>query len=175
MSGVKLNTAGGGSVVVQPASSIASDVTVNVPSQNCTLGIQGPAFSAYQSSLQSISTGTWTKVQLQSEEFDTATCFDSATNYRFTPNVSGYYQVSGSVRVGGFRTQIQVSVYKNGSQFKDIGTDVATYSAQCNGSALIYFNGTTDYAELYCWLGGGQSLTLGVSGTYFQAALVRAA
>jgi len=34
---VKLNTAGGGSVVVQPASSIASDVTVNVPSVNGTV------------------------------------------------------------------------------------------------------------------------------------------
>jgi len=37
MSAVKLNTAGGGSVVVQPASSIASDVTVSVPSATTTL------------------------------------------------------------------------------------------------------------------------------------------
>lgn len=38
MSGsTKLMTAGGGGVVITPASSIASDVTVSVPSVNCTL------------------------------------------------------------------------------------------------------------------------------------------
>ena len=38
MSGAtKLMTAGGGGVNIQPASSIASDVTVNVPARDCTL------------------------------------------------------------------------------------------------------------------------------------------
>ena len=54
----KLMTAGGGGVSLTPASSIASDVTVNVPSQNCTLGIQGPAFSAYRTTNVSISINT---------------------------------------------------------------------------------------------------------------------
>ena len=54
-----------------------------------------PAFSAYQSTGQTLSSSTWTKIQLQTEEFDTASCYDNATNYRFTPNVAGYYQVNG--------------------------------------------------------------------------------
>jgi hypothetical protein len=135
----------------------------------------GPAFSAYQSSAQTISSSTYTKVNLQTEEFDTNACFDNATNYRFTPTVAGYYQVSGSVRVGASRTQIQVYIYKNGSSIKDLGTDVSSNVAQCNGSALVYFNGSTDYVELYCWIGATQALAAGVSGTYFQAAMVRSA
>ncbi len=37
----KLLTSGGGGVILQPASSIASDVTVNVPSRDCTLRTTG--------------------------------------------------------------------------------------------------------------------------------------
>lgn len=57
----------------------------------------GPAFSAYQSTQQTgISVGVFTKVNLQTEEFDTNSCFDTSTS-TFTPNVAGYYQVSGTV------------------------------------------------------------------------------
>jgi hypothetical protein len=37
----KLLTSGGGGVILQPASSIASDVTVNVPNRDCTLRATG--------------------------------------------------------------------------------------------------------------------------------------
>ena len=134
-----------------------------------------PAFSAYQSSSQTLSSATWTKIQLQAEEFDTANCFDSTTNYRFTPTVAGYYQVSGSVRVGDFRTNVIASLFKNGSNFKNIGSDIANDSAQSSGSALIYCNGTTDYVELYAWISSGQSLVTGSTYTYFQGVMVRAA
>jgi len=58
----------------------------------------GPAFSAYQSSGQTISsTSTWTKINFQTEEFDTNNNFDSTTNYRFTPQIAGYYQVNATI------------------------------------------------------------------------------
>jgi hypothetical protein len=57
----------------------------------------GPAFRAYNNANQNITASTFTKVLLQVEDFDTASCFDNTTNYRFTPTVAGYYQVSGSV------------------------------------------------------------------------------
>ena len=79
----------------------------------------GPAVFAYgTTNAQSISTGTPTKIILNAEVFDTNNCFDSTTNYRFTPNVAGYYQIS-------FATQFDylgaargfVYLYKNGSNF----------------------------------------------------------
>lgn len=142
-----------------------------------------PAFSAYNSSVQSIPAGTYTKIQFQTEEFDTANCFDSTTNYRFTPTVAGYYQVTlsitngGATWVNGFQNG---NIYKNGSLFK------ASASAQpTNGNyassfcyALIYMNGTTDYIEGYVLSGGNSANWNTVTGqnfTFFQACLVRSA
>ena len=51
--------------------------------------VNAPAFSAYRLTDQSVTGSTWTKVQLGTEEFDTANAFDSSTNYRFTPQVAG--------------------------------------------------------------------------------------
>ena len=140
-----------------------------------------PAFSAYQSTLQSVSNGTWTKVQLQTEEFDTNSNFDSTTNYRFTPTVAGYYQVSGSVQTqSAVNTAItRCSIYKNGSSFKN-GVQVHESTAKVVSSivsALIYFNGSTDYVELYVYQDtGGASNTQNVQdSTYFQAAMIRSA
>jgi hypothetical protein len=56
-----------------------------------------PAFSAYQSSGQTLSSATATKLNFQTEEFDTNNNFDSTTNMRFTPTVAGYYQVNGGL------------------------------------------------------------------------------
>ena len=73
----------------------------------------GPAFSAYQSSSQGLSASTWTKIEFQTEEFDTASAFDSTTNYRFTPLTAGYYQFNAAVYSGSSATLTQLYFYKN--------------------------------------------------------------
>ena len=50
-----------------------------------TSNIMYPAFEAQLTSTQSISNSTDTKVQFDTEVFDTDNCFDNSTNYRFTP------------------------------------------------------------------------------------------
>jgi hypothetical protein len=147
----------------------------------------GPAFSAYQSSSQNFNQATWTKIQFQTENFDTNNCFDSTTNYRFTPTVAGYYQVTGSVGQNFSTTgptNSQVGIYKNGSLYAQNGLDT-TYSASTvrlywNGqgvSSLIYMNGSTDYIELYTYQNGGSgaSTTANSTFTYFSAVMVRSA
>ena len=52
-----------------------------------------PAFQAYRSSTQTISGSTWTKVQFNTEIYDTDSDYDNSTNYRFTPTVAGKYYV----------------------------------------------------------------------------------
>lgn len=146
----------------------------------------GPAFSAYASASQSISNITFTKIQINTENFDTNSNFDPTTNYRFTPTVAGYYQINGCVNgiSSSVIRAVRAYIYKNGSalklgNFSDNGSG-ATAAGSMSGSVhdLIYMNGTTDYLELYTWIqtnsgtlttGGGDSLT------YFSGFLARAA
>ena len=130
-----------------------------------------PAFSAYQSSGQTLSAATFTKIQFQTEEFDTANAFDSTTNYRFTPQVAGYYQVSGAIS-NNTGTQTVITIYKNGADFKR-GNNGSLFGDSV--SALVYLNGSTDYVELYGYLVAGGALNTGGNLTYFQAAMVRSA
>lgn len=141
------------------------------------VGATGPAFSAYPTATQTISVGVNTKIVLNAEEFDTASCFDSTTNYRFTPTVAGYYQISGAISSNGAaQNTFGVFIYKNGANFKpgnQSGGAAALFSVTV--SALIYLNGTTDYVEMWGYTGSAVAFAAGASGTYFQGALVRGA
>ena len=162
--------------VLQLASGTGNLVTV--PSVTGTAMVSGnmPAFSAYRSSSnQTFSSNTATKLQFQTEEFDTASCYDNATNYRFTPNVAGYYQVNAHMNNAGTATFANLSIYKNGSIAKN-GVGFASTFENTAVSALIYLNGTTDYIELYAFVTGTPSVGSGTGqGSYFQAVLVRGA
>lgn len=141
----------------------------------------GPAFSAYQSSSQTISNGTDTKVTLTTEEFDTNSCYDTSTS-RFTPNVAGYYQINGAARFTSSASGAIFGCYvtKNGTTAKrgviyiagttDTSSDVVV-------STLIYMNGSTDYLEFGVYQSSGASRTLdgAAISTYFQGFLARSA
>lgn len=179
MSGItKLMTAGGGGVQITPASSIASDVVVQVPVQNCTLGIQGPAFRAHNNAIQSISQTTYTKVLFQVEDFDTASCFSSS---RFTPNVAGYYQANAVISHnfdGANGGAIRTLIYKNGTAYIYSQVSVNSNAGPYGGVAvsdLIYLNGSTDYIEVYAWNTNATPKIDTNEATVFSASLVRAA
>ena len=180
MGTVNLKTASGGSVILSPANT-AVDVTITVPASNATMAVNGPAFSAYSTNAQSISSGTTVKIQLNTEVFDTANAFDSTTNYRFTPLIAGYYQVNGQVALNGGATgQARAMIYKNGSTYQE-GSSIPNNTitgAETTISTIIYLNGSTDYIELYCYLyTGAGALTLQNSSAvnYFSGAMVRSA
>ena len=121
----------------------------------------GPAFSAYSTASTTVPVSTWVKVPLATKEFDTANCFDSTTNYRFTPNVAGYYQVNCMGQIGAVSAAFYVAIYKNGSIFKVGGTNGNNSNAtKASLSALIYLNGSTDYIEMYEWQNGASSTTM---------------
>jgi hypothetical protein len=133
-----------------------------------------PAFSAYQSSAQSVSSGTWTKVQFQTKEFDTNSNFDNITNYRFTPTVAGYYQITSGISTNGQSSQIYVGIYKNGSLWKRTGI-VNSAPDGITMSVLVYCNGTTDYIETYTYIGTSLNLAASSNLTFFQGCLIRGA
>jgi hypothetical protein len=138
-------------------------------------GVAAPAFSAYRSSTQLITVSTWTKIQFDGENFDTANCYDNSTNYRFTPTVAGYYQVSVSGALTGAATYVYFSIAKNGTR---IITTPFAGSGGVGGcvSALIYCNGSTDYLEGYVFKDGSYDLVGGTNGyTMFHGCLLRGA
>lgn len=136
----------------------------------------GPCFAAYLGSAQgSISAGVDTKVRFNAENFDTNNCFDSTTNFRFQPNVAGYYMLTARCRVDGGPTRQILYLYKNGSYFQS-GNDITVTGPSGTISGVVYANGTTDYFEIYVYVTGGTPTITATGGdNYFQGSLVRAA
>jgi len=139
-----------------------------------------PAFSAYKSSNQSISSSTSTKIVFDTEEYDINSNYDTSTS-RFTPTVAGYYQVNLSCDCAANSstfTRNTLSVFKNGSNYKTSGGIVSgTSSTEFIGniSTLVYLNGSTDYIEGYAYLVGTSPIIYsGSVWSWFNAVLVRA-
>jgi hypothetical protein len=158
------------------------DATITQPELASGVSGTGPAFSAYQSSAQSaLANATFTKIQFQTEEYDTNNNFDNATNYRFTPTVAGYYQINSRVGLspdllaGGSIT----AIYKNGSEIKRGGINATTsgLGAASIVSSQVYMNGSTDYVEIYGYqnCGANSAVNTGIPNTYVNACLVRGA
>jgi hypothetical protein len=133
-----------------------------------------PAFGAYQSTLQALAAATYTKLQFQTEEFDTDNCFDNATNYRFTPTTAGYYQLNASMALSGASTEGFIQLRKNGSTFKS-GNDIGGTTYAVTVSALLYLNGSSDYIEVFGYSGTALNTSASQASTYFNGCLVRGA
>ena len=136
-----------------------------------------PAFSAYMTSSQTITSSVSTKAAFNLKEFDTNSNYDTSA-YRFTPTIAGYYQVNASYRYDASTVPSRaiISIYKNGSEFKR-GNDIGNNSTEGVASALIYCNGTTDFIELYAYIVATVAVIGSASAalSYFQASMVRSA
>ena len=198
MSSVTISGDTSGSIILQ-APAVSGSTTLTLPTTSGTVlttantfgAGTGPAFAAYWGGAdQSISSSTWTKVTLSSEIFDTANAFDSTTNYRFTPQVAGYYQINASIRIIGNSANNKVlGIYKNGSVLYSMDTyspASVTYINSYNPvsmSVIIYLNGSSDYVELYGYSNGtGTGFNGGLGGvntapwgTQMSGALIRGA
>lgn len=135
----------------------------------------GPAFWVRRATTaQGMSSGVNTKVQYNSEEFDTDNCYDPTTNYRFTANKSGYYSLSCNVLMdGGSMTAGEIGFVKNGTSWA-----AGTFGAPSSGyigvtcSSIVYMNGTTDYIEVYATNYGGGNVNAARS-SYFCGVWIR--
>jgi hypothetical protein len=153
----------------------SGNVTINAAAMKST-----PSFRAFRSSTQSISDNTSTKVQFDSETFDTDNTFDNSTNYRFTPGVSGKYfvftQICCTASVGNTLNYAGVVMKKNGS------SEIARNSVDPDDSyrhnqaypyfATIVEMNTTDYIEIFAQIdvaSGTPQIGDGTNQTYFGA------
>lgn len=138
----------------------------------------GPSFSAYPNNAQAVASSTWTKLQCNTEIFDTNNNFDSTTNYRFTPTVAGYYLINGSWYTSVSSNQVISGIYKNGSLYQMAACGATSQGVVIPVSSLVYLNGSTDYVELYAYQNSGGSFnTIGNRPdiNYFQGFLARVA
>ena len=145
-----------------------SGETINIPSGATVsgAGANAPAFEAYRSSTQTISTATSTKIQYQDEVFDTDSAYDNSTNYRFTPQTAGKYFIFASVQSGETSDfdDYQIQIHKNGSTYAQ--TRVRHhYAENINCQVIVDMNGSTDYVEGFVYQASGSNLD--VSGVGF--------
>ena len=167
---------GANGTVLTAASGEATGLQWAAPSAS-----SGPAFRAFRNtSTQTITGSTWTKVELNAETFDTASCFDSTTNYRFTPNVAGYYSLQAALGAEAQTTSTvyaQCAIYKNGA-VAALGTRLPAFADDTQGVVhdIIYLNGTTDYVELYGFVLAGsvnENFINGTTKTFFTGVWIR--
>ena len=179
------NASGTGTFTIASPNS-NSDRTLTLPDNTGTIlttatagvPVNGPAFSAYPSASQSIANGTFTKVQINTEFFDTNSNFDPTTNYRFTPTVAGYYQVTAAWYANLSSGQSISAIYKNGAAYQTVSIGASAAGAIAAVNSLLYLNGSTDYIEFYVYQTQGSAFTLlGARSdlNYFQAFLARSA
>jgi hypothetical protein len=175
--------------IASSAVDLTSKVTGTLPIANGGIGattLSGaglastPAFRAYRNASQTISDGVDTKVQIDTEDFDTDNCYDNSTNYRFTPTTAGKYfiyaQVNCSSSVGEDIHAAIGSFRKNGSEI--VRNNIDPHNGSKSNQTYNYFatvvdmNGTTDYIEVYGYIDtstGTPNFGDGTNQTYFGA------
>jgi hypothetical protein len=175
-----LQSSGGGQITIQEPAT-ASNFTQTLPAATGEVMVSGnqPAFAAYLGTSQTVTSATLTKLTFNAEFFDTANAFDSTTNYRFTPQVAGYYQVTLTIAGPATATGVYGAIYKNGAVYSygSIGVAVAGVGSGSVNTVLVSMNGTTDYLEGYVFIQAASGVVAqgGVTNTQFQASMVRAA
>lgn len=172
------------------APAVSGTNTATLPAATGTVMVSGnmPTFSAYMAnggSNLTLSAGTYTKVKIDTKNWDTNSNFDASTNYRFTPTIAGYYQISGGAFINYATTSPNNSailIYKNGTAYRQnyLLSNAGNLYGVLTVSSLIYFNGSTDYVELYAFQNSSGNAYISPyasnnSGTWFDGCLVRSA
>ena len=133
---------------------IPSGATIDLSSATQT-GVGGtntPAFFAYRTTaVQNFSQNVATKLQFNTELFDTDSAYDNVTDYRFLPTTAGKYYISAGAYIDGTTTSSPtgLKIYRNGSFYHQ----GLIYSGGLAGGHHIHniidLNGSSDYVEIY--------------------------
>ena len=126
--------------------------------------VNTPAFMATMSGEQTLSNGVFTKLEFNSEIYDSGTTYDPSTNYRFTPAVAGKYfifaTVFGDSNADYLLSGFSGAIYKNGSAvyYSWMATEATRYLSK-SLQAIIDLD-ADDYIECYGYMKQVSSATL---------------
>ena len=144
-----------------------------------------PMFLAYLSSDTAVTNNARTKIQANTEVFDTAGNYDNSTNFRFTPTTAGKYYVFGQVEVYATNLSncqwVLTEIRKNGTSSSSTTNSYQGYTdhrdnygdgGNAYAGGIFDMNGSSDYIELYAYPGftsGTPVAAAGLDGSYFGA------
>jgi len=139
-----------------------------------------PAFEAYLSSVQNLTDNTLTKVQCDTEVYDTASAYDNSTNYRFTvpSGEAGKYFVYARLDCDTTVYDMRVAkahIYKNGSDYvlnHHNGHSTTNLDRLGMNVHAVIDLSVGDYVEAYVLIDAGSSapqLSTGTKSTMFGA------
>lgn len=116
-------------------------------------GVMTPVFNAYLSSSQTVSDATWTKININSENFDVGSVFDTSQS-RYTPGYTGKTFIYGACQNNSSNDSglddNYLAIYLNGSNYAFSRTQHPTNSrVQGHYIGLIISHDDNDYFELY--------------------------
>ena len=174
---------------VDPQSGTALEIgssgdTITIPSgatitnSGTATGFNNPAFLAYNGSARNPSDATVTDLQIDTEVFDTGSCFNTST-YTFTPNVAGKYLLFAAIRVGSDTSrpafiEMQARIRKNGG---DCANQLLSSYSASNLDAfnipittIVEANGSSDAFKIDTYLNvdaGTITISSGQHQTYF--------
>ncbi len=130
------------------------------------------ACSAYLGSNQSINNTTWTKLQIDTENYDVQNEFDPVTNYRFTAISSGKYIVAMLVGTAEAIADGQgqlAGLYKNGAYFASSKSSAPKATSLTSFLTVELELSANDYLEFFVWQnhGSARNMLAGASNTWF--------
>ena len=162
------------SVTIASPASLGADRTVTLPDGDVTL-VAGtlantPAFSAKRhAATQAIDSGTTTKVEFNTEVFDTDNAYDATTNYRFTvpSGEDGKYFFNAKVSASGGDANLNrasIKIYKNGSLFTNIFNGFETNPIRMFSPTItaVMDLSATDYIEVFAYYETADSAGLNI-------------
>ena len=153
------------------------EITTSSGSGNITIGsgvtvnVNRPSFFVHAASAQAVADSTDTKVNLDTESWDTDSAFDTS-NYRFTvpSGQAGKYMFNGGIGYTNLtdNDESRVMIYKNGSLvnwWKYFQGQNGTIAIQ---NSVVLDLAVSDYIELYAFQvsGGSINTASGSTNTY---------
>ena len=198
MSNLKFVHSGGNSVSLTTPDTLAANKTFKLPGADGTSGqvlsTNGsgalsfatapsvPLFRVIRSDYQVLANSTDTVINFDNDSsgssFDTNN-FYNTSNYRFTPTIAGYYQLTAQLEfsLNSGNNMFGVMIFKNGAEALRVRrwNDGSNSNVNINVTGIVAFNGSSDYAQAYGWQNSGGNITVaqGVGRTFFEGVYLR--
>ena len=175
LNGVNLSVSG-----TSTLSGLTASTMLGLDASKNIVSVGNPTFSAFGAAAQTLTAGVYTKATLGSEDYDTNNNFASST---FTPTVAGYYQLNLKLSVAGTSVTRMIADFRkngdggNNGRCLDYAFTIGA-SGIFSASNIMYFNGSTDYCEIWVYLDGVGTLSISSNDkntTFFQGSMIRRA